>query len=72
MFASGGGGCCDCGDPEAWTDHTYCSIHKPQEMETDHVSCYDIDLGWYSNSNINQQFKQYVYPTIYMYSFEYY
>ena len=34
MFASGGGGCCDCGDPEAWTEHVYCNIHKPLEKDS--------------------------------------
>jgi E3 ubiquitin-protein ligase UBR2 len=25
------GGCCDCGDPEAWTDGVHCSLHQPKE-----------------------------------------
>lgn len=27
MATSNGGGCCDCGDTEAWKSHAYCSIH---------------------------------------------
>lgn len=27
MSMSNGGGCCDCGDTEAWKSHPYCSIH---------------------------------------------
>ncbi len=37
LFASGGGGCCDCGDPEAWTSDVYCEIHKPTEETEDEV-----------------------------------
>ena len=35
------GGCCDCGDPEAWTDGVHCTLHEPKEstaMEED-VRC---------------------------------
>ena len=28
MFASGGAGCCDCGDLEAWTKDPHCNKHK--------------------------------------------
>ncbi|XP_015515354.1 E3 ubiquitin-protein ligase UBR2 [Neodiprion lecontei] len=28
MGTSSGGGCCDCGDPEAWKNDSSCSIHK--------------------------------------------
>ena len=28
MFASGGTGCCDCGDLEAWTKDPHCNKHK--------------------------------------------
>ena len=28
MFASGGAGCCDCGDSEAWTKDPHCNKHK--------------------------------------------
>ena len=27
MSVSQGGGCCDCGDPEAWKRHVHCSTH---------------------------------------------
>ena len=29
MSTSSGGGCCDCGDQEAWTDHHACTLHDP-------------------------------------------
>ena len=29
------GGCCDCGDPEAWTDGVYCSLHEPEGNEAE-------------------------------------
>lgn len=37
------GGCCDCGDPEAWTDGVYCSLHEPEgnEAEEEQVG------GWF-------------------------
>lgn len=38
LFASGGGGCCDCGDPEAWTSFVHCDIHKPSEQNELDVS----------------------------------
>lgn len=38
LFASGGGGCCDCGDPEAWTSFVHCDIHKPSEQNEMDVS----------------------------------
>ncbi|XP_075239180.1 E3 ubiquitin-protein ligase UBR2-like isoform X3 [Convolutriloba macropyga] len=28
---SGGGGCCDCGDEEAWKKDPYCDLHRPSE-----------------------------------------
>jgi E3 ubiquitin-protein ligase UBR2 len=28
MSASGGGGYCDCGDPEAWKSEPFCDAHK--------------------------------------------
>ena len=37
LFASGGGGCCDCGDPEAWTSGVYCELHMPNEQSEDDV-----------------------------------
>jgi hypothetical protein len=37
LFASGGGGCCDCGDPEAWTSFVHCDIHKPSEHDEQNV-----------------------------------
>ena len=27
MSMSGGGGCCDCGDSEAWKEHPNCRLH---------------------------------------------
>ena len=27
MSTSGGGGYCDCGDNEAWSDHVHCAVH---------------------------------------------
>lgn len=27
MSVSQGGGCCDCGDPEAWKHHVHCTTH---------------------------------------------
>ncbi len=29
VHISHGGGCCDCGDQEAWRGHAFCRIHKP-------------------------------------------
>ena len=29
------GGCCDCGDPEAWSEGVYCSLHQPEENEAE-------------------------------------
>lgn len=31
MMTSGGGGYCDCGDPEAWKQHPNCELHLPKE-----------------------------------------
>ena len=28
MSTSGGGGCCDCGDSEAWKEHPNCLLHR--------------------------------------------
>lgn len=30
MTTSGGGGYCDCGDPEAWKSHPNCELHMPK------------------------------------------
>ncbi len=30
-MTSGGGGYCDCGDPEAWKQHPNCELHMPKE-----------------------------------------
>ena len=29
-MTSGGGGYCDCGDPEAWKSHPSCELHMPK------------------------------------------
>ena len=34
MSTSGGGGYCDCGDPEAWKTDVFCDTHKPQTHES--------------------------------------
>jgi E3 ubiquitin-protein ligase UBR2 len=30
MMTSGGGGYCDCGDPEAWKQFPNCELHMPK------------------------------------------
>jgi len=35
MGASSGGGCCDCGDVEAWKRDPFCKIHQVQPPEND-------------------------------------
>lgn len=37
MGASFGGGCCDCGDSEAWKQDHYCDEHKVNEIETNSI-----------------------------------
>eukprot|EP00048_Salpingoeca_helianthica_P017352 m.236811 g.236811 ORF g.236811 m.236811 type:complete len:1595 (-) comp20784_c0_seq1:67-4851(-) len=34
MHMSGGGGCCDCGDSEAWKQHHSCSLHSTTAGQT--------------------------------------
>ncbi|EKX40376.1 hypothetical protein GUITHDRAFT_142869 [Guillardia theta CCMP2712] len=34
LARSPGGGCCDCGDPEAWNPSSFCSIHQAKSEET--------------------------------------
>lgn len=31
-MTSGGGGYCDCGDPEAWKQYPNCEFHLPKEV----------------------------------------
>ncbi|GLH05833.1 E3 ubiquitin-protein ligase UBR1 [Gryllus bimaculatus] len=33
MGTSGGGGCCDCGDTEAWKTEPFCDMHMPDHEE---------------------------------------
>ena len=33
MHSTSGGGCCDCGDPEAWKKGAHCSLHSPDSQE---------------------------------------
>eukprot|EP00127_Corallochytrium_limacisporum_P003918 Clim_evm3s155 gene=Clim_evmTU3s155 len=35
---SKGGGCCDCGDPEAWKAHSRCRLHTPKDSNAQPVS----------------------------------
>lgn len=44
--ASGGGGCCDCGDPEAWTESGNCCNHgtKNNKAESDPLSVIPPEL----------------------------
>ncbi|CAG7818357.1 unnamed protein product [Allacma fusca] len=44
ISTSGGGGYCDCGDPEAWKTNCYCDQHVPQSMNPDCVD-EDADLA---------------------------
>eukprot|EP00960_Hanusia_phi_P074940 768348-Hanusia_phi.AAC.1 len=34
LARSSGGGCCDCGDPEAWNPSSFCSIHQAKSEDT--------------------------------------
>jgi E3 ubiquitin-protein ligase UBR2 len=34
MTISGGGGLCDCGDPEAWKQYPNCELHMPKTDDT--------------------------------------
>ncbi|XP_064402875.1 E3 ubiquitin-protein ligase UBR2-like isoform X2 [Halichondria panicea] len=48
FFASGGGGCCDCGDPEAWKSDVYCDLHQPTQQlddQEDPVAALSSDLA---------------------------
>ena len=38
VMTSGGGGYCDCGDPEAWKSYPYCSLHIPRNDTENRVS----------------------------------
>ena len=38
---SAGGGCCDCGDEEAWKRFPHCAIHKPDESQVSNI-CLEI------------------------------
>lgn len=39
MMTSGGGGYCDCGDPEAWKSHPNCELHMPKSTGSSEDSC---------------------------------
>lgn len=36
MGQSGGGGCCDCGDTEAWKRDPFCELHAVSIIENKH------------------------------------
>ena len=36
---SSGGGCCDCGDEEAWKQFPHCAIHKPDDSQVTIFLC---------------------------------
>jgi hypothetical protein len=38
MGQSGGGGCCDCGDTEAWKRDPFCELHAVSNREHGQVS----------------------------------
>lgn len=40
--ASGGGGCCDCGDSEAWAECGNCTAHKKKDASSDEDNSKDI------------------------------
>ncbi len=66
ISTSNGGGYCDCGDPEAWTQHVYCSVHQQGaatgQMDTD-------DLINRLPENIRMRAK-YVFASVLDYIFE--
>jgi E3 ubiquitin-protein ligase UBR2 len=33
MHMSGGGGACDCGDPEAWKEFPSCNVHSVEATD---------------------------------------
>ena len=41
MMTSGGGGYCDCGDPEAWKQHPCCELHMPKQKDQNSSSSSD-------------------------------
>lgn len=41
MMTSGGGGYCDCGDPEAWKQYPCCELHEPKAKDSSSTSSSD-------------------------------
>ena len=46
MSTSSGGGYCDCGDPEAWSQHVHCSTHLlgTQQAKSDPLAKLPVDI----------------------------
>lgn len=58
-LSQGGGGCCDCGDPEAWDRPVICSIHT--EHAADHSTSGPLPSP---NSTIPQDFRDSIEATV--------
>jgi hypothetical protein len=46
MHMSGGGGCCDCGDPEAWKQHHSCTLHSSTAGQVGTTCSSPLSKGW--------------------------
>ena len=72
LFASGGGGCCDCGDPEAWTSGVYCDLHEPVQGNNQEVyrfllfseSRVYVYLYIFNNEHLLIEFARHLCPTM--------
>ena len=59
MHSTAGGGCCDCGDPEAWKKGVHCSLHSPDASNGQKDVCeiipeqYKNDLTYKLNLILN-------------------
>ena len=59
MSTSNGGGYCDCGDVEAWTQFPACSIHKmSSQVSNDGGYCDCGALTQFSNYSIHKMSSQ--------------
>jgi len=64
MSTSSGGGFCDCGDVEAWSNSAYCSIHLNGSQSKGSVD---------TLSKVSDEFKQrtkYVFVSVLKYAYE--
>ncbi len=66
-MTSGGGGYCDCGDPEAWKQFPNCDLHMPKKNASGEETSNEAYLAKLPNDLVERATQLYTYLLDYIF-----